>query len=883
MKMFVAAVFFCSILFTSCNSPQSHTPSPPVERNQVSYLEESYARLRAQQIADVDYRLYLNLDGERQDFDGDITITFSLTKNNKMPVTVDFDGGQVKSVMLNGRAVSWQQLEWFIRFAPELFSAGKNTLQIQFSHAYATAGDGLHRYKDPQSGKVYLYTNFEPFNAHKMFPHFDQPDIKASYLLSVDAPTDWQVVSSTRESAVVQNGDKKHWEFPRSPRMSSYVFSAHAGPYVVWEDTSGPVPLRLFARQELASYVNYLEWFTYTQQAFAFYQDYFGYPYPFKKYDQIVVPDFNAGAMENIGAVTFSERFAGRGKKTYLTRMRHAYVVSHEMAHMWFGDLVTMEWWNGLWLNESFATLMGNMQLATNSEFKQDAWDIFTRDDKQNGYTADQLVTTHPIELPVANTAEAFTNFDGITYGKGAAVLRQLSLYVGEENFRRGVSQYLHKHAYGNTQLADFINEVGLASAQDLTGWSQEWLNQAGLNSITLNYTCNEKDATITHMELMQTAPAKNPTLRRQRVQLGFFYWEGKQLKLGKVIAANYQGATTDIAVTEPIACPAAVYPNYEEWGYAKVVLDNRTRQTVLAHMDKFDSDMRKIWWQNLWNDVEDARFPLRDYVQLVARHIAIEVGTSQQSALLGRLQAAAAYYAWMNQAGQEHRADLFSLEQIVLPYMLAAKAGSDTQRVLFEGYATLVHSPAGLENLRGYLSGKGLPAGFVLDQDRRWSLLRRLNQFAYKDYRELTEAESKKDPSDFGQQMTYVCEAIRPDVAIKTKWVKELLDPASNHKLATQRMIIRALFPANQTAFYANEEPNIMAALPELRARNNERLLGLVAENLTNSHACSSPNVKKLEGIRDQYADLGPGVAKPLSINVQEEQRCVDMMGLMQ
>jgi aminopeptidase N len=490
MKIF--SVFFCTLLIalTSACSHLQSSSNKSLERKLEPYLEQGYAVLRKRQISAVSYQLHVELDEASASFTGEIKIDFTLAKNNKMPVTVDFDGGQVLSVQLNGKPISWQHEKWFIRLAPELFATGKNNLQIHYRHAFATAGDGLHRYQDQQTGNVYLYSNFEPFNAHKMFPHFDQPDIKATYTLDVVAPEKWQVISTTRETHVDSQGDKKHWLFPQTPVMASYVFSLHAGPYAVWEDKAGDIPLRLFARQELAQYVNFKEWFLFTQQAFAFYNQYFNYPYPFAKYDQLIVPDFNSGAMENIGAVTFNETYISRGQKTYLQRMRNDNVISHEMAHMWFGDLVTMGWWNGLWLNESFATYMASLQQANNSEFKNDAWSVFYADMKQWAYTADQQVTTHAIELPVANTAVAFTNFDGITYGKGASVLKQLAIYVGEDNFRQGVATYLKKYAYSNTRLKDFMDEVAAPAKQDLFGWSQEWLYKAGLNTIRVDYEC---------------------------------------------------------------------------------------------------------------------------------------------------------------------------------------------------------------------------------------------------------------------------------------------------------------------------------------------------------------------------------------------------------
>ncbi len=876
----ISLVNACNLQSSSYSSTQESSLNA-VERKQAAFIEQSYAALRKQQISAVSYQLHMELDETSTSFSGEVIIDFNLVNNNKMPVTVDFDDGEIAAITLNGKAVEWQYNKWFISLAPELFVGGKNNIKIRYARPYATAGDGLHRYKDKETGKVYLYSNFEPFNAHKMFPHFDQPDIKASYKLDVIAPQSWHVISATRETQVKVQGDKKHWVFAVTPVMSSYVFPLHAGPYAVWEDNSGNVPLRLFARQEMAQYVNYQEWFLFTQQAFTFFNQYFEYPYPFVKYDQLIVPDFNSGAMENVGAVTFNETFISRGTKTYLQRMRTSNVISHEMAHMWFGNLVTMDWWNGLWLNESFATYMATLQQAANTEFKKDAWNVFYTDMKQWAYTTDQQVTTHAIELPVANTAEAFTNFDGITYGKGASVLKQLAVFVGEENFRLGVAAYLKKYAYDNTRLNDFMDEVGKAAKQDLAGWSQEWLYKAGLNTITVDYQCDLEKTQLNRLDIIQTAPKENPVLRHQRVQLGLFNLDQEKVSLNKILPVHYKGERTAIGEAKGLACPAFIYPNIADWGYAKIKLDKKSRQTLLKHLPEFDADLRKMLWQNLWDDVEDINMTLTEYVSFAQKNISQETDLQLVGTVLGKLQSASIYFWIMNQTGQDHKSDLFMLETIAQQQLVRAEAASNFQKVAFDAYVTLTHTPAGLDTLRNYLSNKNLPQGFVLDQDRRWALLRRLNQFAYKDYRELTTTEAQKDKSDLGQQMAIVSEVIRPELAVKEKWFTELVASGTPHKYATLRLVMRSLFPSNQLNLRTGFDARILEKLPELQARNNERFLSVYADTLTSPRACTNASVQRLADVRNQYANLSPALKKSLSVNVQEEQRCVDMMRL--
>ncbi len=288
-----------------------------------------------------------------------------------------------------------------------------------------------------------------------LFPCFDQPDLKAVYSLKADAPADWRVISTAGEEKTEVSGARKTWTFAKTQKLSTYVFSVHAGPYHVWTSSAGAIPLRLFARESLAKYVPAGEWLELTRQGLDFYGAYFDLPYPFKKYDQILVPDFNEGAMENVGAVTFGERYVSRSTQTLEEREETADTILHEMAHMWFGDLVTMKWWNGLWLNESFATYMSALAQSRATRYTR-SWQSFFAAEKQWAYETDQRATTHPIEGDVADTGHAFADFDGITYGKGASVLKQLAYLLGEEKFRDGVRLYLKEHAYGNAEEKDF-------------------------------------------------------------------------------------------------------------------------------------------------------------------------------------------------------------------------------------------------------------------------------------------------------------------------------------------------------------------------------------------------------------------------------------------
>lgn len=877
------AMLLCTLLLGACNQSRQTVPvsSQLITRTPQASLEQAYAMQRAQQITKVNYELAFTLDETNTFFSGKSIIHFELTNNNKAPVTVDFNSGTIKSVRLNGKTISWQYEKWFIEFAPELFRAGKNTLEIDYQRPYASAGDGLHRFKDPATGRVYLYSNCEPYNANKMFPHFDQPDMKASYQLQVTAPASWQVVSALREKKVTRNGDQHVWEFPQTAPIPSYIFPLHAGPYRVWEDNSGSVPLRLFARQELAQYVNAQEWFLFTQQSFTFFNQYFEQPYPFVKYDQLVVPDFNSSAMENLGAVTFNEAFVSRGVKTQVERMRHGNVIAHEMAHMWFGNLVTMEWWNGLWLNESFATYMAYLQQSKASEFGVSVWDIFYSNYKQAAYTMDQQVITHPIELPVRNTAEAFTNFDSITYGKGASVLKQLAQLVGEENFRKGVASYLKKYAYQNTKQDDFINEIARASGRNLSTWSQTWLAQAGVNKIQLQYQCDATNTTITSLVLQQTAPVDLPILREQRVQLGFYKIEAGKVQLINRLPVTYSGAATPVAEAKGLVCPDLVFPNVDDWGYVRVELDKKSMQVVREHINLFDASLRIMLWQNLWDEVIDARLSLTDYLTLVQHHSAKESQLEVVAALTAKLKFARDYLQLMDSPEKNMTSAQKIVEQFIFANMNVAAAGSDVQKLWFDSYVYSASSANALAWMRAVLNGDKKLAGLVLDQDRRWALLVRLNQYHYKNYLVLTAAEQKKDTSDMGVQMALVSETVRPEAEVKEAWLKHIVAPVQEHKLATMRLVMANYLPFSQPQLRSVYVPKLLAALPELSKNRYERFMAGFFRGIF-LRGCTDQSIAQLTQARDQAQQLDPLTYRMLRIEVQEDERCVAMKKLL-
>jgi aminopeptidase N len=842
-------------------------------------LSESYARFRKAQVGNPAYALALDLQEGSTTFSGTVTISFDLAPGNTSPLTIDFDSGTVTELRINGASGSYDYDRWFISIPAAALVPGSNTVTVTYERPFATDGAGLHKFTDPENGEEYFYTNFEPYDANRLFPHFDQPNLKAPLTLEVVAPPAWQVIANTMESEIRNEAGRNHWIFPATAPLSSYVYAMHAGPYTVWQDNAGGIPLRLFARSALARYVVPEEWFVPTQQSFAFYQDYFEVAYPFGKYDQIIVPDFNPGAMENVGAVTFNERYVSRGVKSTAQLRSLASVIAHEMAHMWFGDLVTMDWWNGLWLNESFATYMANLELERASSFAN-VWDSFYTSSKLSAYAADQLVTTHPIELDVPSTADAFTNFDGITYGKGGSVLKQLPYLIGEENFRVGVGNYLRKYAYQNTTLDNFVDELAAASGIDLAEWKREWLYRSGVNTIQADFTCDAD--TLTSLRLLQSVPAvatADKDLRAQRTQLGLYRYTDDAMLLTAALPVTYSGAVTWVpeAVGQP--CPDMVLPNEGDWAYMKINLDNRSFATLNERINDFSSPTTRIMlWQSLWDSVADANLALNQYLDFALNNIGQDQDDNVVRLVTGNLGSAFNYYSRFG----GHDAEKARIEDFLFGQLAAAEPGSELQKIWYDSFVSRAHTPTALAWLAALLDGTETIAGLPIDQDKRWNIIVALNRYQHGDHAALLAAERARDPSDQGNNMALAADAIRPLPDVKATWFDTVLNRPDTYKVATLRYVMSNLFPPEQLALMEPYREPILAAIPALNATDALEYLSEFTSYFDTA-LCTPQSVARLAQANDEFAGLQPLVVKTFLIHHQQDERCVRLKGLVQ
>ncbi len=685
-------------------------------------LTREEAARRAQLLHVSAYQIALDLSVGAEVFRSQTTANFSCSEPGASTF-IDLVSADVSSITLNGTSLDPKVVADGCRITlPEL--AAENTLEVIANCRYMNTGEGLHRFVDPVDNEVYLYTQFEVADARRVFCVFDQPDLKATFSFQITAPQHWTVVSNQPTPApVAQSPDVARWDFAPTPRLASYVTAVIAGPYHVerGELTSSDgrtIPLGVFCRASLSEHLDAADIMDVTRAGFEYFERQFELPYPFEKYDQLFVPEFNAGAMENAGAVTFVEAYIFRSKVPQAYVERRALTVLHELAHMWFGDLVTMRWWDDLWLNESFAEWASTACQAENTRWPW-AWTTFSTAEKAWAYRQDQLPTTHPIAADIRDLEDVEVNFDGITYAKGASVLKQLVAYVGLPEFISGLRRYFKAHAWGNTELADLLRELELASGRDLKQWSAQWLQQAGVNTLT---PVVEVDASgcFTSVEIHQSAPESHPILRIHRLAIGCYDVTSGVLRRVEYFELDVSGAVTAVPELIGRTQPDLLLINDEDLAYAKIRLDQRSLATA-AEVATFESSMpRALVLGAAWDMLRDAESTAHSFVELGLKSFATEADSTVLRTLLGQVGTAVRLYSdpARRPALSLHWADqLFALAE-------AAAPGSDQQLQLTQASAAVAQSAPQVDLISRLLSGEVTWDGLSVDTDMRWSLL---------------------------------------------------------------------------------------------------------------------------------------------------------------
>lgn len=826
-RLLLAAGLICGL--TACESPSralSHSSttsaaaatSSPAERETAPLLTREQAAARAQRVSQVSYQLSLSLSQNDTPFSGLAKINFTLS-DAAAPLTLDFVGGEVKSLNLNGKSIPVDYNGFFITLPKKVLHKGAQQLEVSYTHPYVRDGQGLHRFEDPEDGKVYLYSQFEAWAFNKVFPGFDQPDLKATFLLDVEAPASWTLVSSTRETNVENlNAERKHWCFAQTQRFSPYVFSIHAGPYHIWQEkTPFRIPLRLFARQSYAKYVDVDDWFKVTRQGFDFYENYFQFKYPFGKYDQLLVPEFNYGAMENVGAVTFREDLQPRREKNDDDRKVMSVVVLHEMAHHWFGDLVTMKWWDDIWLNESFADLMGNYATAKATVYK-DAMRSFSTSRKSWGYAEDEWDTTHPIVQNIPNTQAVMSAIDGITYAKGASSLIQLQHLLGEETFRQGVATYFARNAWGNTSLRDFISTLGETAGRNLDTWTEQWLEREGVNALKASFKC--RDGYIREFALTQTPANVSGALREHSLDVLLVDAQGHR----QIVNAQVTGAQNPIPEALGLNCPVFVLPNVSDYTFARILLDPQSRSYLQKHFKQFTSPVeRGMIWRSLWESVKEGDYPVNQALALAHQYLAQEDNVSLLQTQFGYLMEAMTYYATPEiRAGGISpgvQATLAQWERLARTRSLATQGA--LQQTWFRLWMGLFYDG------QSTAAGINLLQAAQLPVDMRWALASSLVRLGDKRGVQWVDKLAQEDHSANAELNRWIALAQAPNAEAKLPWLRAAQDEKTTYSFSQLRAILQSLFPLRQHPLQLQMAPQITNPIAQMTQLPNH-LLGV-------------------------------------------------------
>ncbi|UFN45951.1 aminopeptidase N [Nocardioides okcheonensis] len=757
-------------------------------------LTRDEAATRAALLDVTSYAVTLDLTTGDTTFASTTTLEFTCREPGSSTFA-DLVAPTVREITLNGRSLDPATAYADSRIALDDLEA-TNTLVVVADCAYSNTGEGLHRFVDPVDDKVYLYSQFEVPDARRVFTTFEQPDLKSVFTFTVTAPSHWVVVSNaaTPEPTPVADGVAT-WSFPTTKRMSTYITAIVAGEYHgefdTYEGKFGTIPLGHYCRQSLKEHMDTAELVKLTKQSFAWFEEQFDYPYPFGKYDQLYVPEYNAGAMENAGCVTLRDEYLPRSRQPRSFFEFRASVITHEMAHMWFGDLVTMKWWDDLWLNESFAEWACYWCEANATEF-DDAWTGFANARKQTGYRADQLPSTHPIAADNVDLHAVEVNFDMITYAKGASVLKQLVAWVGIEPFLQGLRAYFKEWEYGNPEFKDLLATLEKESGRDLQGWAQEWLQTAGVNTLAPAFELAE-DGTYSSFSVAQSAHPDWPTLRRHRLGIGLYDSVDGRLVRRQYVEIDVEGASTEVPELVGVAQPALLLLNDEDHAYAKIRLDERSMATAISSLASFEDSLpRALVWGAAWDMTRDGEMRTRDWVDLVLANIGHETDAWAVTRIPASTALAVNFYS-----DPAHRSELRATwESGLRELLLAAEPGSDHQLTFARTYAGAAHRDDALDDLIGLLDGSFVVEGLAVDQDLRWGLITALAKSGRFGDAEI-DAELEVDRTISGKEQAAAARVAQPTAEAKEAGWAAIVDPATPNE--TSREMAMSIFRFGQ------------------------------------------------------------------------------------
>jgi len=792
-------------------------------------LTREEAAERARLVSVSSYEVELDLTTGPDTFASTSVVRFSAQPGSA--TFADLVAPSVEEIVLNGRALDPAAVFADSRIALDDLAAD-NVLTVRATCAYSHTGEGLHRFVDPVDGGVSLYTQFEVPDARRVYANFEQPDLKATFQFTVTAPEGWELFSNSPTPEPEPLGDGRAvWRFAPTERISTYITALVAGDYHVVRDTytsadGTVVPMAVASRKSLAEFLDAEEILDVTKKGFDYFQQLFDLPYPFPKYDQLFVPEYNAGAMENAGCVTFREDYVFRSKVTDAAYERRAETILHELAHMWFGDLVTMEWWNDLWLNESFATY-ASVRCQADATRWAGAWTTFANVEKTWAYAQDQLPSTHPIVAEIRDLEDVYVNFDGITYAKGASVLKQLVAYVGDEAFVSGLRTYFRRHAWANTRLSDLLGALEEASGRDLGAWSKAWLETAGPNTLRPVFTLDDSGA-FASFAIAQEAPADYPTLRPHRIAVGLYDRKPEGLVRVHRIELDVDGALTEVPELVGVKQPDLVLLNDDDLSYARIRFDERSVGTLVDSIGEFAESLpRALSWVATWDMVRNAELPARDYVALVISGAPRETDIGVLQSLQRQAKTAIDLYAapsWREEGAAKWAS--FAHAQL-----LAAQPGSDVQLSWARALAAVARSTEHLDLISGLLAGTEQVEGLVVDTELRWALLHRLAATGRAPESQIA-AEEERDPTAAGKRHAASARAAMPTVEAKAAAWASMVD-SDELPNETLMAVVLGFRQPDQRELLAPYADKFFAIVADLWAKRTPHMAQLLVNGL--------------------------------------------------
>ena len=739
-------------------------------------LTRDEALARAGVISEV-IRYDIELDLTRGDTDFGSRTRVEFTAAPGGAAFADLVSTNVRSIKLNDRDLDPGAHHQDSRISLDDL-AEHNVLEVDADCQYMHTGEGLHRFVDPADGKAYTYSQFEVPDARRVYTTFEQPDLKSTFTLTVKAPKGWKVFSNAPTPSPEEDGDSWTYRFATTEKMSTYITAVVAGPYEGVTDTltssdGRTIDLGVYCRASVLEHLDADAIIDITRKGFEFFEDAYGIAYPFTKYDQVFVPEYNAGAMENAGCVTFRDAYVFRTRPTEAQLESRANTILHELAHMWFGDLVTMKWWNDLWLNESFAEFMSHLALAEATKYTEGWTGFMVR--KDWGLKQDQLPTTHPITAQIRDLADVEVNFDGITYAKGASVLRQLVSYVGRDAFFAGLHEYLTAHSYANATLADLLGELEKASGRDLAAWSKVWLEEAGVTLLRPSVETDE-EGRITRLSIEQEAFSEGASLRPHRLAVAGYSLEGESLQRVFHEELDVDGASTDVPSAEGVARPDFILVNDGDLAYAKIRLDEDSLAFAVANITRFtDSLTRGVVMASAWDMTRDGQMKARDYLNLALTAVPAETNMQLLTLTLRHIDEAVRTFV-----APDARAEAAeTVGRRLLLLARTARSGSDAQRMLVAAAARNASNAEQFEAIKALYDGSATLEGLELDVDLQWSLLIALVRGGVAGDAEI-DAREQEDDTMTGRQNAAAARAARDDAAVKEQVWEQVLGDKS-------------------------------------------------------------------------------------------------------